>query len=205
MIVASEQPAIGFACLPIVGGWSWTLTTRLGGLLAEAEQRYGPRDLTYTILGVEFGGDRPGLWYPGDRRHISIRLSDHARDDPKRAYFQLAHEVVHLLAPNGGGGTIVFEEGLATLFSDEMSARAGAGFFSSDPAYVYAKEMVIKVLRMMPDFVTAARATLPYLPAWTPRDLAEIGSSRIPEDMLASICEPFSDVEVRMNASNANR
>ena len=32
---------------------SWTLTTRLGQMLQEAEKRYGRRDREFTLLGIE--------------------------------------------------------------------------------------------------------------------------------------------------------
>src|SRR5438552_2311981 len=70
-IVISKREAIGFCCDPIPGGWTYTLTQRLGNLLFEAEERYGRRDREWTLLGIEFGGLRPCLWYPCDRKHIS--------------------------------------------------------------------------------------------------------------------------------------
>jgi hypothetical protein len=46
-------------------GYTWTLTTRLGAILYEIEQACGPRDSSWTVLGVEFGPETPQLWYPG--------------------------------------------------------------------------------------------------------------------------------------------
>jgi hypothetical protein len=88
-------------------------------LLAEAERRFGPRDKSWTILGVDFGGSSPNIWYPssGDKM-VVVKLSDNASLDPNRALFQLSHEVIHLLSPSGGKMAPALEEGPATHFSE---------------------------------------------------------------------------------------
>jgi hypothetical protein len=124
-----NREALGFATDEIPGGYTYTVTTYLGLLLREAEARYGKRDRSYTLLGVEYFGDRPHLWFPGDCKHVSIILPDNARQEPLRAFTLLAHETVHLLAP-GTGGTSVFEEGLAQIFQKEMCSEWGVWFTS---------------------------------------------------------------------------
>src|SRR5215467_11622293 len=86
---------------PIPGGYSWTLASRLGHMLRTAEERYGPRDLSYTILGVEFGGDIPHIWYPGNCRHVIVQIARYCINNLQHAYYQLAHECIHLLSPRG--------------------------------------------------------------------------------------------------------
>jgi hypothetical protein len=83
-IVYSKKEALGFCCEPIPNGWTYTLITRLGEMLREIEGRYGTRDRDWTLLGIEFGGSRPCLWYPGDCGYVSIKLSENARTDPQR-------------------------------------------------------------------------------------------------------------------------
>ena len=112
----------------------WTLTTLFGEFLHEAEERFGARDMTYTPLGLEFDGAAPHLWFPGDRHHISIVLTEAARFDPAEALFELAHETVHMLAPTSGRSEApVFEEGLATLFAHEKSQNLRLNKAASDP------------------------------------------------------------------------
>lgn len=53
-----------FFCDPIDGGYTWTLASLLGDMLTEAQNRYGERDLNYTILGIEFSPHGPQIWYP---------------------------------------------------------------------------------------------------------------------------------------------
>jgi hypothetical protein len=97
----------------------------MSNLLAEAEGRYGKRDHDWTPIGIEFGGNRPGTWYPGNRKHISIRLSQTAGQDFGQAIFQLSHEVIHLLGPLEERLAPAIEEGLAVLFS-ERKYRGGS-------------------------------------------------------------------------------
>jgi hypothetical protein len=129
-MISSTKEALGFCTdpFPTGDGYNYTLTTLLGVFLREAERRYGLRDKNWTPLGIEFSGDVPTTWFPGNCGNVSIILTDSARKDPPQAIFQLAHEVVHLLAPIGKGGAIIFEEGLATLFAHEMAPRYGVSF-----------------------------------------------------------------------------
>ena len=102
-------------------GFTWTLTSRLGEILHSAEKRYGKRDMSWTILGIEFTNqDQPEIWYPSpsdNRKHVIIQLTKKASQDKKSAIYQLSHEVIHLLSPAGRDGSSVFEEGLAVYFA----------------------------------------------------------------------------------------
>ncbi len=196
MVVFLKDVATGFIGEPLAtgSGWTWTLTSRLGQLLAEAEIRYGPRDHSYTILGVEFGGNRPGTWYPGDRKHISVRLSANAAHDPNRAYFQLAHEVVHLLSPTGRTGTIVLEEGLAHHFSNVMSAKLGIAMGCDIPAYDRAAELLEIVLRPNPNIILQLRNLEPCLAKITPEIIQECCPGLEPT-VASQLCKPFATFE----------
>lgn len=115
---------------PIDNGFTWTLASRMAQALREAEKRYGERDKSWTLLGVEFSkGKQPQVWYPysqDNKKFIIIQLTEKASCDNKEALFQLSHEVIHLLAPAGGGvKTNVFEEGLAAYFSIQYLKQQG--------------------------------------------------------------------------------
>lgn len=103
--------------LPTKDGYSWTLASRLGQMLQLAQSQFGSRDLNYTPVGIEFAGDRPQIWFPGNCGHIVIQLSTSAATDSIRACYQLAHETIHLLSPTGKANANVLEEGLAVFFS----------------------------------------------------------------------------------------
>lgn len=115
---------------PIQNGYTWTLGSRLAQALTEAEKRYGKRDMSWTLAGVEFTNEaQPKVWYPfsyDGGRFILVQLTQGTVCDEKRALFQLAHEVIHLLSPAGPGeATTVFEEGLATYFSIQYAQEQG--------------------------------------------------------------------------------
>ena len=99
-------------------GYKWTLASRLGDMLDLAEQLFGKRDYSYTILGIEFACDGPQIWYPGNRRHIIIQLGFRATTNLSEACYQMAHETVHLLAPTGCRNANNLEEGVACFFAN---------------------------------------------------------------------------------------
>jgi hypothetical protein len=135
------------------------LTSKLGKYLREAEHRYGQRDLEWTILGIEFYGKTPHVWYPDNEKLISIILTEAAALDPNEALFQLAHEVVHLLTPVRATPTNVFEEGLATLFAHEMSARDQLGKSSGQASYLAAEKTLKEFLAAYPNGIQQVRQT----------------------------------------------
>ena len=86
-------------------------------MLPMAEGLFGPRDLSYTIQGIEFAPGIPHIWYFGNLKHILIRLGSEAATDMSRACYQMAHETVHLLAPTGSNDANNLEEGVACYFA----------------------------------------------------------------------------------------
>ena len=67
-------------------GYTWTLVSCwFGEMLNMAESLFGPRDCSYTLLGIEFGCDGPQIWYPRSGRHIIIQLSLQAAADMSQA------------------------------------------------------------------------------------------------------------------------
>ncbi|GAB9109794.1 hypothetical protein [Bradyrhizobium diazoefficiens] len=188
----SKDPAEGFRCRPLPnGGYSWTLTSQLSELLAEAERRFGPRDMSWTPVGIEFCGDIPHLWYPGNRRHVSIILTDLARQDICRALFQLSHEVIHLLAPTGGVGAPVIEEGLATLFSNEISARHRLNVFYNVASYIEAADLTRKLLDAYPDGIRRMREKEITFKNFKPSLVSEMCPD-FPADIAERLCQPFA-------------
>ena len=98
-------------------GYTWTLASRLGEMLQMAEDLFGQRDSSYTILGIEFIAGIPQIWYPGNCKHIVIQLDQSAATNMLQACYQMAHETVHLLSPTGGDNATNFEEGVACYFA----------------------------------------------------------------------------------------
>ena len=112
-----------------------TLPEYASQYLADIEHRFGPRDCSFALVGIDIDrtpGNVPRIWFPdsgiasgdGQRRsrHIVIRLGPNALTDPARARWQLAHECFHLLDPWNpkvdGRPTNMLEEGLATWYQN---------------------------------------------------------------------------------------
>ena len=155
----TNSPAIGF----VRQGRNWTLATAFGELLYLAEQSYGRRNRDWTPIGIEFHeGADPCIWYPEptERKYVCIALGSGARDDASEAVFQLAHEVIHVLSPTGGSHASVMEEGLATLFSLEIS-RDNSPAKAYRAAYLPAAYAVRKLLDHNPDAIKQLRLAEP--------------------------------------------
>ena len=134
-------------------------SSRLGATLHRAEKMFGPRDATYTILGIEFSAGTPQLWFPGHRRQIVIQLTTECLSDLVRACYQLAHECIHLLSPTGGRKAPVPEEGLATFFSELYLREVFAKSVKPGlPSYADACGKVRQLLAIDPAIIRNVRA-----------------------------------------------
>lgn len=151
----------------IPNGHSWTITSKLGHILRTTEDKYGPRDYSYTILGVEFNQDEhPRIWYPGNCKHIVIQISMNCINDINRAVFQVAHEAIHCLCPTGTKTANVLEEGLANLFSIEYTLANGNGVWTSnDQRYTDASELVKQLLSFDQEIIKKLRLVQPTISA----------------------------------------
>ncbi|CAI2012045.1 Uncharacterised protein [Serratia entomophila] len=180
-------------------GSNWTLVTYTGDLLQEIEKRYGPREAGWTLIGVGFHDATPQIWFPGfhetsSRRHIAIMLSGEAFHDGKRAFYQLAHECVHLLAPVVGGGSPVIEEGLATAFSEDMLEiwfnDKNKQAYTNDPRYRDAAAKVRHLLQLEPDAIPRLRKVEPAFKNMTVATFATAGL-QVPAQLVQELLADF--------------
>lgn len=174
-------------------GWTWTLASRLGHMLRKAEGAFGPRDPSYTILGVEFGGDIPQIWYPGNCGHVIVQITPSCATDPYRAWYQMAHEVIHLLSPSGSAVTTVLDEGLATHFQlSYMREEFGQDQWCPDVhSYIEAQAAVEKVLSIDVHFVKNLRKNQPALWKASAADILQAVPA-IPKSLAAQLATPFA-------------
>jgi hypothetical protein len=181
-----------FCSTPINGGYSWTITSKLGDILLEAENRYGNRDQSYTILGVELTvNDHPQVWYPKNCNNIIIQITANCLDDMNRAVFQVAHEAIHCLSPSGGRNANVLEEGLADYFSIEYTKMNGHGAWSSSLAsYQEASILVEQLLIIDQGSIKKARLIQPTLSLITKEVLMSINSN-IPNELAEKLVSKF--------------
>jgi len=181
-----------FISHPIPNGHSWTITSKLGHILRTAEEKYGPRDHTYTILGVEFNQDgHPRIWYPGDCKNVIIQISMNCINDINRAVFQVAHEAIHCLCPTGTKTANVLEEGLANLFSVEYTLTNGNGVWTSNgQKYTDASELVKQLLSFDQEIIKKLRLVQPTISS-IDKDLILKTNSNVPEDLAESLTRIF--------------
>lgn len=168
--------------LPNNDGYVWTLTSRIGDMLWKAEKLFGPRDISWTILGVEacLTSECPRNWYPGShygRKNIVFQIVPPADKDIVCANYQLSHEVIHALSPGVVATTNILEEGLATWFSvrytkENFGVEISPELDSYKEAYNYVNEVLVQDL----DVIRRLRAIEPSFRHMTLQTFAAAGS-----------------------------
>jgi hypothetical protein len=159
----------------IPNGYSWTLTTRLGDMLCQAESTYGVRDYSYTILGIEFENNAPQIWYPGNCKHIVIQLTPDTSTDEIKGCYQLAHECIHLLSPSGGRNATILEEGLATHFAHQYVEQNFAFVMPpTSQSYEIARVLVSQLLAFDADAVKKIRQNQFTISKITSKNILEV-------------------------------
>lgn len=147
-------------------------------LLAVAEDLYGPRTSGWEFEGVHFANDAPRLWSFYETGStvpdfVRIHVTPSVRDNPDQALYQLAHEVIHMLAPTCAPCTIIFEEGLAVKFSLEQRfqsdwyAEALRNRRVQGENYHDAWQLAEQFLLLAPD-IKQLRRLEPAFHNWTP-------------------------------------
>ena len=178
-------------------GYTWSMTTRVGDMLAEAEKLFGPRDRSWTILGAEIRADGKGVpqnWFPGypGRKDIVFQVVPPADVDAAEAVFQLAHEVVHALSPMPGQRATVLEEGVAAWFSAYYARKAkGADIHSSRASYRQAHDCVARLLARDHQAILKLRQVEPCFSRMTAETFATAGVDASKEEITA-LLTPFT-------------
>ena len=164
-------------------------------MLVEVEKLFGARDMSWSILGAEINmdGDTPQNWYPGGavRKHIVFQLVPPADRDVIVACYQLAHEVVHSLAPLIDKPANVLEEGLATWYSREyIKKNFCRDILSGGLAYDDACRRVGEFLELYPHGIKQLRAVEPCFKSMTEFTFAEAGIE-LSQNAINALVAPF--------------
>ena len=137
------------------GTYSLTLAQLTSVFIAELERQLGPRDPSFTYVGLEFdttADAKPHIsflntGYPGHEtengsNHIVIRLTEQAQSDANLAIWQLARQCVHLIDPwnteTEGQPTNYLEVGLATWYQNTIIQNIPI----DNPGHAKAKSLV---------------------------------------------------------------
>lgn len=175
-----------FYCEPLANnnGYTWTIVSRLGDILNNIEQLFGPRDKSYTILGIEIANiEQPQVWFPGNNGNVIIQITPDCLNDMSKAIFQIAHEAIHCLNPKIAGTVTLLEEGLATWFSQYYTAKLGYNIVPNIDKYIKAMICVEKLLSYDEQIILKIRKD------------ATVDLSKINVEILLGVC-PQIDIDL---------
>ncbi|PPC67092.1 hypothetical protein C1Y42_22380 [Pantoea sp. ICBG 985] len=182
--------------------WSMTPATYASRFIQKMEKRYGMRDRNWTYVGVDFHDEGPRIWFPGNREtpprgHIAISLSVEAYSDRQEMVYQLAHECVHLLAPVVGDGAPVIEEGLATVFSEDMIEfwcnNTNKQAYTVVQKYREAASRVRDLLRLEPEAIKKLRAVQPDFYRMTNDTFERAALEKVPPSLIDELLSKFKE------------
>lgn len=185
-----------FTASAIDGGYSYTITNIWPEILSFAESMYGPRDCSFTIIGVElYDGSQPQTWYPryDSQKYVAIQLTKECNTDMKRAIFQAAHELIHCLCPKPGRHANVLEEGLASLFSEIASMKYDSSYRVSSKKYQYAMAKVSELLRHDQDIIKKIRVETLDISSITSKQLKNVCPD-LEDELIDILLMPFSQL-----------
>ena len=111
--------------------------------------------------------------------------------NPRQAVFQLAHEVIHLLAPLGRRGGLVIEEGLATANSRAESTNRQLYMTPQGEDYLRAESLLGEFLSLHPDGIRRLREIAPSFKDFSPDLICSICEGT-PLALAAELCKPFA-------------
>lgn len=179
---------------------TYTLATYTSAILNEILRRYGQRDKNWLFCGVEFHDNVPQVWYPGSDEdstsgYIVIMLSAETFSDAKHAIYQLAHECVHTLSTVIGVKAPVLEEGLATVFSEDMIEQwfgdTNKQAYTDDARYRDAAVNVRKLLQLEPDAIKRLREKEPAFKLMTAETFTDAGLGSVPQPLIDKLLQTF--------------
>lgn len=167
-------------------------------LLAKAEQHFLSKEADFEYRGVRFDLEGPHIRFDFSGPGVWIELSPSAQFYPNQAQHQIAHEVIHLLAPNRSPPTIMLEEGLAVWFSvhgpdfvhDTYKAEVFAHLSSDEKAKNYRDALALynELSSIDPEAIKNLRAREPKLHALSPNLIREV-LPHVDADLAERLCE----------------
>jgi hypothetical protein len=152
-------------------GYSFTLTSYALTFLDNAQVLFGARDSSIAYGGVEIANNpSPQVWFPSFEygNYVVIQLTPTVLQNHTQAIYQLSHEVIHVLSPNGTNSTNNLEEGLAAWFSVHITDKyAGNRDYAirdlEKSPYHRPYQLVSNLLTQDPDIIRKARLTQPLI------------------------------------------
>ena len=183
-----------------------TLPMYAGKSLSDLERLFGPRDRSFTLLGIDICNTPdylPRLWFPssgvapdapnGRFRYIVIHLGPAVFSSLARARWQLAHECVHLLDPWNekidGRPTNWLEEGLAAWYQNNSVPEAEW----HEGSYAVAEDLVKPLMNTLPDAIKRIRQERQLRIGEISPDILRAYCSGMSKETSWKLCQSFSN------------
>ncbi len=168
----------------------FNLRTKLREYVEELEEMYWERDRDFTIKKICFKGDFPQIYFPNvfDKKIIEIWLSKSAKSNINQAWFQLAHESVHLLSPCKRTEVLVVEEGMAV----DYSRLKVPNYFPREREYKYSCKKFQEWKKLNPD-IKSIHKEEPKISNWNV-DILKKFTSNLSCDLATNLCTKFEDL-----------
>jgi hypothetical protein len=187
-----------FETTAIPNGRSWSIISKMADMLVKAEFKYGEKDKTYTVFGIELTDEeKPSIWYPSTGvKHIIIQITQNCLNDMNQAVFQVSHEIIHCLSSQKENKANVLEEGLATHFSIEYCRDSKHTVYPiKDKRYKKAQELVEQLLSIDTDIIKKVREIEPIISKIS-KDLLLKINPKITSKLAEILTMSFEDLQV---------
>jgi hypothetical protein len=177
------------------GKYNYTLTTKALALWDEAQILYGQKTGDFVYGGIEFlESDGPRTYFLFNK-YVVICLDKNTATDLTEGYFELSHEVIHLLSPVNGLPASNLEEGLATYFSKFITDRDSfnptyASAIIARSKYFRTFELVSQLLVFRPDAILELRKIQPVISRIAYADFVAAGI-HFPKTLIDELVLPF--------------
>lgn len=167
-------------------------------LLNVAVENYGDSCSKWTFIGVDFHDSNSRLLYFPTINAIKILLSESTLEDDLQLYFQLSHEVCHLLYPTyGEEKPTVLNEGISTHFSVNMTNL----FFKENnllrdlteqqPNYTEALWLVNELLSFDINAISKLRTIEPQINKVVASDFEKANINNVPNSLITQLLRTF--------------
>lgn len=162
-------------------------------LVREAETLFGRRDTTWIIGPIRFSKEAfPRATRPDPNKNYIETWLSKCQTFPDKLTYQMAHEVIHLLAPRHAGVCPVIEEGLAVHFSNYVMSRINPNYDISGGPLPYERALEVYSIAhsINPNFILEYRKITPCFRDFT----ADLLVKFVPDLDLAvanMLCQPF--------------
>lgn len=183
-----------------LNGHSWSIVAKLGDILKDAERRFGRRDTSYTLLGVEVSpNSTPFLVISEEHKQVIMQISSGCIMDFNRAIFQISHGVIHLLSPTEPSLRTVLEEGLAAYYSLEYSKENGLGeWIITEAKQKAVASFMQELLSIDHDIIRKLRVEQPVLSKISREQLIKVAPT-ISSELAEKLCIRYDDFSVKRN------